>query len=218
MRLQFSEQLDNLKTEMISMGALCESAIADSVKALVDGDMSLADKVAHNDNQIDEKERNIETICMNLLLRQQPVARDLRQISSALKMITDMERIGDQAADIAEITTMGHIEPTSIFNDTIREMARQTILMVSESIDAYVRQDLSLAQQVIDRDDTVDALFDKVKRQIIGMKDEDVKMREQAVDILMIAKYFERIGDHATNIAEWVEYAITGTHRSEDVQ
>ena len=152
-------------------------------------------------------------MCLKLLLQQQPVARDLRQVSSALKMITDMERIGDQAADISEITMLGNVKHA---DDTSRivEMARATIKMVTDSIDAYVRQDLELARFVVDYDDVVDNLFDEVKSDLVRLISEDVKNGESAIDLVMIAKYFERIGDHATNIAEWVEYSITGIHIS----
>ncbi|HEY8349494.1 MAG TPA: phosphate signaling complex protein PhoU [Clostridia bacterium] len=202
---------------MIQMGALCESAIANAAKALTDGDMELARKAMEADADIDRKEREIENLCLKLLLRQQPVARDLRQISSALKMITDMERIGDQAADISEITLLANNRASGANRDStnhVAEMAKATIKMVTESIDAYVRQDLELARVVIDYDDVVDDLFNKVKEDIIRLINEDTANGEYAIDMMMIAKYFERIGDHATNIAEWVEFSITGRHRN----
>jgi phosphate transport system protein len=214
MRTKFDEQLEFLNTQMIQMGSLCESAIANATKALIDGDIELAKKAVKFDEEIDQKERDIESLCLKLLLQQQPVARDLRQISSALKMITDMERIGDQAADISEITMLANIKAT---DDTanIVEMARATIKMVADSIDAYVRKDLELAKAVIEYDDVVDDLFNKVKEDLIRLISEDAANGEFAIDLIMIAKYFERIGDHATNIAEWVEYSITGIHMSE---
>ena len=217
MMSRFDEQLDLLKTSMIQMGALCESAIANAAKALTDGDMELARKAMEADADIDRKEREIENLCLKLFLRQQPVARDLRQISSALKMITDMERIGDQAADISEITLLANNRASGANRDStnhVAEMAKATIKMVTESIDAYVRQDLELARVVIDYDDVVDDLFNKVKEDIIRLINEDTANGEYAIDMMMIAKYFERIGDHATNIAEWVEFSITGRHRN----
>ena len=190
------------------MGALCENVIAMSAKALLDGDMALANKAAEYDSEIDQKERDIETLCMKLILQQQPVARDLRTISAALKMITDMERIGDQSADIAEIVTMAHITAS---DETLHigEMARAVIKMVTESIDAFVKRDVALAHSVIAYDDVVDGLFDAVKRALTERFQAGGEM-EYALDLLMIAKYFERIGDHATNIAEWVLYSVTG--------
>lgn len=212
MRNKFDEQLELLKTHMIQMGALCETAIASATKALIDGDLELARKAISADIEIDQKEREIESLCLKLLLQQQPVAKDLRQISSALKMITDMERIGDQAADISEITLLANVKP-SADTSNIADMARATIKMVTDSIDAYVRQDLNLAKDVIDYDDVVDALFDEVKKELIRLISSDAANGEYAIDLMMIAKYLERIGDHATNIAEWVEFSIAGSHR-----
>ena len=214
MRSRFDEQLSQLNKEMIEMGALCEEVIALASQALTEGDAALAKKVAPLDGEIDQKERDIEAMCLRLLLQQQPVARDLRQISAALKMITDMERIGDQAEDIAEIVpfVVGH----SAENDVLlKEMARATIRMVTESVDAYVKQDLALAEQVVADDDTVDSFFDQVKEQLIGRIARSPEEGEYALDLLMIAKYFERIGDHACNIAQWVEYAITGDYEDD---
>ncbi len=213
MRSRLDEQLELLKRQMIQMGGLCESAIANATKALINNDYELAKQAIAEDEIIDQKEREIESLCLKLLLQQQPVARDLRQVSSALKMITDMERIGDQAADISEITMLGNVKDA---DDTSRivEMARATIKMVTDSIDAYVRQDLELAKFVVDYDDVVDNLFNEVKSDLVRLISEDVKNGESAIDLVMIAKYLERIGDHATNIAEWVEYSITGIHIS----
>ena len=212
MRNRFDEQLFELNREIIEMGAMCEEAIASAAKALSSGDMSLAAKVNDNGSAIDQKERDIESRCMKLLLHQQPVARDLRLISAALKMITDMERIGDQAEDIAEIVTSlnGH---TMVGMELIEEMARETIEMVTASVDAFVKKDIALAQKVIDQDDVVDDYFSKVKNGIISLIIENPTDGEFALDLLMISKYFERIGDHATNIAEWVIYSVTGTHK-----
>ncbi len=208
MRSKFDEQLLELNTQLIKMGALCENTIAMSAKALLDGDMKLADRVAEFDAEIDRAERDIETLCMKLLLQQQPVARDLRTISSALKMITDMERIGDQSADIAEIVTMANITAS---DETLHigDMARAVIKMVTESVDAFVKRDVSLARETIAYDDIVDGLFDEVKKALAERFKNGGEM-EYALDLLMIAKYFERIGDHATNIAEWVLYSVTG--------
>jgi phosphate transport system protein len=215
MRNKFDEQLELLKTHMIQMGALCEGAIANATKALIDGDIEQARSAIAADEEIDQKEREIEGLCLKLLLQQQPVAKDLRQISSALKMITDMERIGDQAADISEITMLANIKAADNTNH-IADMAKATIKMVTDSIDAYVRQDLGLAKIVIDYDDVVDKLFNDVKSDLIRLISEDPRNGEFAIDLMMIAKYFERIGDHATNIAEWVEFSITGRHIGED--
>jgi phosphate transport system protein len=215
MRNKFDEQLDLLKTQMIQMGALCEEAITSATKALINGDMELAKKVITTDEDIDHKEKEIESICLKLLLQYQPVARDLRQISSALKMITDMERIGDQAADISEIIMLANIKAA---NNTshIADMAKATIKMVTDSIDAYVQQNLKLAKAVIDYDDVVDNLFNDVKADMIRLINEDTENGEFAIDLIMISKYFERIGDHATNIAEWVIFSITGKHVEEE--
>jgi phosphate transport system protein len=212
MRNKFDEQLEFLKTQLIQMGALCEEAIANATKALIEGDLELAKKAVAADGVIDQKEREIESLCLKLLLQQQPVARDLRQISSALKMITDMERIGDQAADISEITVLGNVKAATAETKHITEMAEATIKMVTDSIDAFVRQDLELARAVINYDDVVDELFNDVKRDMIKLISDDADNGEFAIDLMMIAKYFERIGDHATNIAEWVEFSITGRH------
>ncbi len=212
MRNRFDQQLFELNREIIEMGAMCEEAIAAAAKALSAGDIALAEKVRANSGAIDQMERDIEGRCMKLLLHQQPVARDLRLISAALKMITDMERIGDQAEDIAEIVTFlkGH---TMEGMELIEEMARETIAMVTESVDAFVKKDVGLAKKVIEQDDIVDDYFSRVKCGIIALIAENHTDGEFALDLLMIAKYFERIGDHATNIAEWVIYSVTGTHK-----
>ncbi|MBQ8181222.1 MAG: phosphate signaling complex protein PhoU [Ruminococcus sp.] len=213
MRSRFDEQLSILNTEMIEMGALCEEAIALASKALTTGDITLAEKVIPISSDIDQKERDIEARCMKLLLQQQPVAKDLRQISAALKMITDMERIGDQAEDIAEIITYleGRTAEETVH---IRDMAAETISMVTDSVDAYVKKDIELAKSVIVHDDKVDEYFDKIKGSLIKMIAENPENGEYALDLLMIAKYFERIGDHATNIAEWVIFSVTGAHKN----
>lgn len=214
MRSRFDEQLAILNRELIEMGALCEEAIALAAKALTDKDKTMAAKVAAMDAEIDQKERNTESMCLKLLLQQQPVARDLRQISAALKMITDMERIGDQAEDISEIviTLDGRYAEN---NALLKGMAESTIQMVTESVDAYVKRDTALAQQVIKMDDIVDDYFDQVKAELISKIAGEPADGEYALDLLMIAKYLERIGDHAVNIAEWVIFSVTGKHGEE---
>ena len=212
MRNRFDEQLYELNREIIEMGAMCEEAIAAAAKALSAGDIALAENVRANSGAIDQMERDIEGRCMKLLLHQQPVARDLRLISAALKMITDMERIGDQAEDIAEIVTFLNGR-TMDGVELIEEMARETIEMVTTSVDAFVKKDVELAQKVIEQDDIVDDYFSRVKCGIITLITENHADGEFALDLLMIAKYFERIGDHATNIAEWVIYSVTGMHK-----
>lgn len=214
MRSRFDEQLAILNKKMKEMGGLCENVIALSAKALLDGDLEIAKKVAPIDQKIDQMEREIETICLRLLLQQHPVARDLRQISAALKMITDMERIGDQAEDIAEIIIELGDRSNQEFYD-IRAMAEATINMVTNSISAYVEQDLCLANAVVACDDIVDDYFSRIKASLIKMIRENRADGEYELDLLMIAKYFERIGDHAVNIAQWVAFSITGIH--EDV-
>ena len=211
MRNRFDEQLNNLNNELIIMGALCEEAISSAVKLLIDNDVKMKENVLDADKQIDQKERDIETLCMKLLMQQQPVASDLRTISSALKMISDMERIGDQASDIAEIAEYAY--GSGMESEThIADMARATIQMVTDSIDSFVKKDVALAYTVIEHDNTVDDLFDKVKGELISAIENKAANAEALIDLLMIAKYFERIGDHAENIAEWVIYSITGKH------
>ena len=212
MRSRFDEQLTKLKREIIEMGALCETVIAISSKALTDSDISLAKQVAPLDLEIDQKERDIEAMCLKLLLQQQPVASDLRQISAALKMITDMKRIGDQAEDIAEIVCfLGGRNSQN--DDLMHEMAQATIRMVTQSVQAFVKQDTILASKVIADDDIVDSFFLKVRSQLILKIGQEPSDGEYALDLLMIAKYFERIGDHAVNIAEWVIFSITGEYK-----
>ena len=214
MRSRFDEQLAQLHRELIEMGALCEEVIALSSQTLTEGSGALAEKVAPLDHDIDRKERDIENLCLRLLLHQQPVAGDLRQISAALKMITDMERIGDQADDIAEIILSRGGRGLDA-DETLRDMARATIRMVSSSVDAYVKQDVDMAEKVIAADDVVDGYFDKIKGQLIERIAQGEGDGEATLDLLMIAKYYERIGDHATNIAEWVEFSVTGVHKTE---
>ena len=212
MRNRFDRQLEVLHNSLIEMGALIEWAIENTTKALVEQNVALAKEVMNSDDIIDDKEKDIESQCMKLLLSQQPVARDLRQISTALKMITDMERIGDQAADIAEICVYLSSQKYIKKLEHIPQMAEATIEMVKHSIDAYVRKDIDLARAVIRQDDMVDELYIKIKSDLITMIHQDVKNGEQAFDLLQIAKYYERIGDHAANIADWVIFSITGSH------
>lgn len=212
MRNKFDEQLEQLNSELIEMGNLCETAIMEATNALLEGNRENAKLAIANDEEIDQKEGTIETLCLKMLLRQQPVAKDLRTISSAMKMITDMERIGDQAADIASITM------TIDFGDFdrrihIAKMASATIKMVSDSVQAFVHNDLSLARKVMEYDAVVDELFMTIKKELIKIIKTDGNDGEKAIDILMVSKYYERIGDHATNIAEWVEFSITGQHK-----
>ena len=212
MRNRFDEQLGKLHLELIKMGALCEDAISAATKALLDNDSRMTEKVFVVDGEIDRKERDIEALCMKLLLQQQPVARDLRLISSALKMISDMERIGDQASDIAEITK--YITDNETKSKVhIKDMATATIKMVTDSIESFVKKDLALAHSVVEYDDVVDDLFTQVKNELISIISLPSGNGEMCLDLLMIAKYLERIGDHAVNIAEWVEYSITGMHK-----
>ena len=210
MRNVYQEQLHNLNRELIQMGAACEEIIAFAAKALTDYSPELEEKTNQVGAVIDESERAIETICLKLLLRQQPVAGDLRQISAAMKMITDMERIGDQAEDIVDLVPKmsGTAE-----EEPLQKMAIAAQKMVTEAVDAYVKQDLALAKKVMGDDDIVDAYFNQVKSDIIAMIAANPEDGEYALDLLMIAKYFERIGDHCTNIAEWVEFSVTGIHR-----
>lgn len=214
MRNHFDEQLDLLNAELIRMGSLCEEVIFGALKVL-QGEKEYAAQVYQADHEIDQKERDIETLCFRLLLKQQPVAKDLRLVSAALKMISDMERIGDQCSDIVEIA--GVLAESTVESKVhIRDMAEATMKMVIESIDSFVKSDLEIARNVMKEDDAVDTLFEKVKTELIGLIGEDSKNGEFCIDVLMIAKYFERIGDHATNIAEWVEYSITGIHVGEE--
>ncbi len=212
MRNSFNEQLEQLNVELIKMGALCEEAISAATKALLERDLQLGERARVLEQEIDHKERDIENQCMKLLLRQQPVAGDLRAVSAALRMISDMERIGDQASDIAEIAR--DMEESRLRRTVpMAEMARAAIGMVTDSVDAFVRGDLELAHNVLREDDQVDRLFLQVREELITL----IAAGENGsvcLDLLMVAKYFERIGDHAVNIAEWVEYSLTGTHKS----
>ena len=211
----FHDELDALNTHLLEMGSMIEYAIETGVQAMEQRNAELARTIVSYDREIDQKEREIESQCLKLLLRQHPVARDLRFISAALKMVTDMERVGDQAADISEIVSYiaqeGYIKQL----EHIPKMAEKSVHMVKRAVDAFINRDLDLARAVIDMDDEVDGLFDVIKRELIELIHQNSDMGAQALDLLMIAKYFERIGDHAVNIAEWVEFAITGVHKGE---
>ena len=215
MRNRFDRQLLELNNELIQMGGLIEKAIELAIAALVKQDVSKAEEAIRFDEEINQQEKTIESLCMKLLLQQQPVAKDLRLISAALKMITDMERIGDHAADISEMTILmadSAYEKSNIDIEIVKEMAKETTDMVIKSVEAFVSKDLDLARSVLMQDDKVDELFYQFKHKLILKINENVKNGEQATDMLLVSKYFERIGDHATNIAEWVIYSITGTH------
>ncbi len=213
MRTRFDEQLSLLNRELTEMGALCEAAISGACRGLLNFAERDGAEVSELEAEIDHKERDIESLCLKLLLQQQPVASDLRQISAALKMITDMERIGDMACDISDMTAeLGQVDGDF---GPIDEMAAATMSMVTESVDAFVRRDVGMATAVIARDDKVDELFERVKAKLIEKIADDKHDSEQAVDILLIAKYFERIGDHAENVAEWVSFSVTGIHKGE---
>lgn len=209
MRSRFDDQLDLLNKELITMGALCENAIAMSASALAEGKPVMAEEVPGLSAQIDQKEREIENLCLKLLLQQQPVAGDLRIVSSALKMITDMERIGHQSADIAEIIILANIRATED-TQAVHDMSLAVIQMVTDSINAFVKKDRQMARDVIAYDDVIDSFFDKVKKMLIELFSKPETDGEYAIDLLMIAKYLERIGDHAVNIARWVLFSITG--------
>ena len=215
MRTKFDEQLEQLHVELIKMGSLCEEAISLSAEILDGLSKREIEKVGSLEHEIDQMERDIETRCIRLLLQQQPVARDLRAISAALKMISDLERIGDQAADIAELSPYV-TDIASQSKTQIKEMAKAAVSMVTESVESFVKNDLKLAEQVMQKDDDVDRYFLQIKEELLELiyqKEIDAKA---ILDLLMVAKYFERIGDHAVNVAEWVEYSITGTHRSDE--
>ena len=211
MRMRFDQQLEELNLELIKMGALCERAIRRAADQLLNEKETETQAVDRMEEEINHQERDIENLCMKLLLQQQPVARDLRMISSALKMISDMERIGDQAQDIADMAKFVKVQEIA-HKMNIGKMAEATIKMVTESIDSFVKKDLDSAAAVVKYDDVVDDLFLKVKADLPRLIENDPQNAEYYIDLIMVAKYFERIGDHAENIAQWVEYSITGTH------
>ncbi len=208
MRSKFDEQLNNLNQEMLHMGTMIEESIQKAIEAFINQDTNSAKEIMAGDAQVDREQKKIESICFNLLMQQQPVARDLRNISAAMKMVTDMERIGDHAADISEMTVMMSHTAYKVNIEDVKKMASETMLMLIKSIEAYVEQNNDKAHQVMKQDDVVDDLFDQVKAELIDFIRTNPQDGEQAADLLMVAKYFERIGDHATNIAEWVEFAL----------
>jgi len=214
MRTKFDEQLSQLYYSLIEMGAIVEKAIANAEKALWGRDTGLAQAIISSDDEIDNKEREIEGLCLKLILMQQPVARDLRLVSAALKMVTDLERIGDHASDISELTILLSELPGLTNIETISQMADATMKMVKDSINAFVKKDADLANEVIAYDDVVDDLFVQTKNKLMELTKENVINIAQAIDYIMVAKYYERIGDHATNIAEWVIFSLTGTHKN----
>ncbi len=215
MRNHFQNQLAELENTLVSMGAMCENSISSAMTALSECDKKAAARAISLERELDCKEHQVELFCLRLLMQQQPVARDLRQISAALKMITDMERIGDQAADIADMIKSADLS-RDLGRVHLEEMAAASIRMVTQSIDAFVRHDLELAQKVCAEDDIVDELFNTVKRELVSFIAAEPDRGEEAIDLLMVAKYLERIGDHASNIAEWVIFSITGKHEGQE--
>ena len=214
MRTSFLSELKELKTDMLQMGEYIEEAIKNTMVALKRDDLIMAQEVINKDCIIDDAEKTIENLCLKLLLTQQPVATDMRMISSALKMITDMERIGDFAADIAEIITKGGRTGTSYNIDFVEKMGEAVIRMVDSAVLSFTNSDLELAKKVCKSDDEVDSLFNGAKTVLLDCIRKDENRAERALDLMLVSKYLERIGDHATNVAEWVEYAITGVHPS----
>ncbi|MCL2487693.1 MAG: phosphate signaling complex protein PhoU [Oscillospiraceae bacterium] len=217
MRSRFDEQLKELNDSLIEMGQIVKDAIAAADKALIEQDVELAGQVIAVDDDIDKAEKDIESLCLKLLLLHHPVARDLRLVSSVLKIITDLERIGDHATDISELTILLAGMPYIKNLEHISQMASVTMKMVTGSIDAFVKKDLALANEIIEMDDIVDNLFIMVKSDMIDLIKADPDNGDQAIDLIMVAKYFERIGDHATNVAEWVVFSITGSHKSSEI-
>lgn len=211
MREYFDIELANLNNQLIGMGTLVESAIKNAVEIIANNSAELLDKAREQEELINTSERKIQNHCIRLLLHQAPVANDLREVSSALKMITDLERIGDQAIDIAEVSQYIKSRNNVINVTHIDEMANQASKMVTLAIDAFVKKDFDLAKKVSQSDDVIDKLFDKVKEETVEIIQRDKALGEQAIDLMMIAKYLERIGDHAVNIAEWVAFSITGS-------
>lgn len=213
MRKRYDDPLEELHDELILMGSYVEEAILRTVRALVEQDRQQARDVIAFDDEIDRKEKEIEALCLKIVAQRHPEDAELRSVSAALKMITDMERIGDQSADISEIVLSLADSPFTKKLDHISMMAQQTARMVTDAVDAFVQGDLEKVQEVIDGDDIVDNLFYNVKDDLLTLIVEDASRSSQAMDFLLVAKYFERIGDHAENIAEWVEFSITGEHR-----
>ena len=217
MRSKFDEQLNQLNNNLIEMAEIVKQAIAKADKALIEQDCALARQIIESDDEIDNKEKEIESFCLKLILQQQPVARDLRLVSSVLKIITDLERIGDHATDISEITLILADKPFIKKLEHIPQMAIATMQMVTNSIEAFVKKDLELANDVIIYDEVVDNLFEIVKKDLIELIKENADNGDQAIDLIMIAKYFERIADHATNVAEWVVFSLTGIYKESKI-
>ena len=211
MRRVFDEQLDKLNIDLTKMGHLVEVSIENMIDAFKHHDKALAKEIIENDRLINDMERSIESRAFSLILRQQPIASDLRNVTSALKIVTDFERIGDQAADIAEI--IYHFEGKHAYRtvEHIPTMAKKAKIMVHEAIDAFIKKDLTTAQMVKDMDDEIDSLFEEVKQEVIEILKENSEKVDYCIDFLMIAKYLERVGDHAVNICEWLEFNQTGT-------
>ncbi|SDM41064.1 phosphate signaling complex protein PhoU [Lachnospira pectinoschiza] len=208
MRSKFDEQLKSLNEEMIRMSSMIENAIKEAIEALLKQDVTKARQIMENDDYIDQEQKRIENICFQLLIQQQPVAKDLRNITAAMKMVTDMERIGDHAADISELTVVLSDVPYQVKIDNIKDMAKESIDMLKQAVTAYVDSDMKMAREVIEHDDVVDELFCKVKSDLIDVMQNNTAYEEHAADLLMVNKYLERIGDHATNIAEWVIFSL----------
>ena len=217
MRSRFYEQLTHLNNSLIEMGAMVEMKIAIASKALTEQDVERAEGIIATDDEVDIKEKEIESLCLKIILQQQPVASDLRLVSAVLKIITDLERIGDHAADISEITILLADKQYPKNSDHIPQMAASTMKMVTKAVDAFVRKDIELAKEVIVYDDKVDSLFMTVKKDLIELIKQNTEQSDQAIDLIMIAKYFERIGDHATNVAEWVIFSLTGIHKDSKI-
>ena len=217
MRTRFEEQMQLLNNSLVEMGEIVKQSIADANTALINQDIDLAKQIIASDDEVDEKEKEIESLCLKILLQQHPVAQDLRLVSSVMKITTDLERIGDHAADISEITLLLAGKPYIKKLEHIPQMAVATTKMVTESIESFVKRDLELARQVIDYDDVVDDLFVTVKKELIALIKQNADRGDQAIDLMMIAKYFERIGDHAVNVAEWVVFSLTGLHKNKRI-
>lgn len=208
MRLKFDEQIRQLNREMILMGSMIEKAIQDTMEAFFSQDAEKAAKIIQDDELVDQEQKKIESLCFQLLIQQQPVAADLRTITAAMKMVTDMERIGDQAADIAELTMVMANSPYLLDVEPVRKMSGETVMMMLQAVEAYVERNREMARKVIDHDDIVDALFVQAKKELIEVMRTNADYAEHAADLLMVSKYLERIGDHATNIAEWVMFSL----------
>jgi len=217
MRAKFDEQLAQLNDSLIEMGDMVERAIAEANRALIARDADLAKNAIAMDEDINDMEKEIESQCLKIIMQQQPVAGDLRLVSSVLKITTDLERIGDHAADISAITLRLSGQPVVEMRDYFPQLADATAKMVEDTIEAFVKKDLDLARSVIAYDDTVDALFKKTKKVLVELIRQNADHSDQAIDLVMIAKYFERIGDHAANIAEWVVFSLTGMHKNTQV-